>query len=53
MHAVRNLGGPAGVVTSLTHNFVDASNLADVAADATRSINEELLPMARRLRRVS
>ncbi|EOD29303.1 hypothetical protein EMIHUDRAFT_203917 [Emiliania huxleyi CCMP1516] len=51
VHAVRNLGGPAGVVTSLTHNFVDASNLADVAADATRSINEELLPMARRLRR--
>jgi len=50
VHAVRNLGGPAGVVTSLTHNFVDASNLADVAADATRSINEELLPMARSLK---
>ena len=50
VHAVRNVGPWGSVVTSLTHNFVDATNLADVAADATRSIREELLPMARALK---
>lgn len=52
VHAVRNVGGKGGkpVVTSLTHNFVDATNLADVIADATRSINDELLPMAKSLK---
>ena len=37
------------IVVSLTHNFVDATNLADVLADATRAINDELLPMSRSL----
>ena len=50
MHAVRNCGAPGAIVTSLTHNFVDATNLADVVADATRSISQELLPMARELK---
>ena len=36
-------------MTSLTHNFVDATNLADVLEDATRTINDELLPMAQSL----
>ena len=34
----------------MTHNFVDATNLADVIADATRSIQDELLPLARSLK---
>ena len=50
VHAVRNLGGWGDVVTSLTHNFVDATNLADCLEDATRSIRDELLPMAQSLK---
>ena len=30
---------------SLTHNYVDASNLPDVLADAVRSLHEERLPI--------
>ena len=50
VHAVRNVGSPSEIVISLTHNFVDASNFAEVLSDATRSIIEELLPMARALK---
>jgi hypothetical protein len=50
VHAVRNVGDSGDVVTSLTHNFVDATNLADVLSDATRSIRDELLPMAHSLK---
>lgn len=46
VHAVRNLEA----CVSLTHNFVDATNLADVASDATRSLREEILPMCREMR---
>tara|TARA_B100000795_G_C22630035_1_gene372260 strand:- start:26 stop:754 length:729 start_codon:yes stop_codon:yes gene_type:complete len=42
VHAVRN----TCLTISLTHNYVDASNLPDVLGDAVRSLNEELLPMA-------
>jgi hypothetical protein len=45
VHAVRNMCERGEVVTSLTHNFVDATNLADVLEDATRTINDDLLPM--------
>jgi hypothetical protein len=45
VHAVRNVGECGAIVTSLTHNFVDATNLADVLSDATRAITDELLPM--------
>lgn len=48
VHAVRNVGDH--VTVSLTHNFVDASNLPDVLSDATRSLHEELLPMAKSLK---
>ena len=48
VHAVRNVA--EGVTVSLTHNFVDASNLADVLSDAERSIRTELLPMAAELK---
>ena len=47
---MRNVGPPGALTISLTHNFVDASNLCDVLHDATRSISEELLPMARSLK---
>ena len=49
-HAVRNVGAPGALTISLTHNFVDATNLADVIHDATRSILDELLPMAASLK---
>lgn len=42
VHAVRN----TCLTISLTHNYVDASNLPDVLGDAVRSLTEELLPMA-------
>lgn len=51
VHAVRNVGNARGeVILSLTHNFVDATNLAEVLSDATRSIRTELLPMAKALK---
>ena len=49
VHAVRNVGAPGETTVSLTHNFVDGTNLADALADATRSIQRDLLPMARAL----
>lgn len=50
VHAVRNVGEGDAVVISLTHNFADATNVADFLFDATRSIREELLPMAQALK---
>ena len=51
VHAVRNIGDHAGdIILSLTHNFVDATNLADALADATRALTDELLPLARSLK---
>lgn len=41
VHAVRNLT----FTISLTHNFIDATNLADAATDCAHSIRAELLPM--------
>jgi len=41
VHATRNLT----LTISLTHNFVDASNLPDVLEDATHSLRTDLLPM--------
>ena len=45
LHAVRN----NAFTVSLTHNYVDASNLGAVLADGARSLTSELLPMARAL----
>ena len=45
VHAVRNLS----FTVSLTHNFIDATNIADAAVDAASSIHAELLPMAKAL----
>ena len=45
VHAVRN----TEFTFSLTHNFVDATNLADAARDAVVQIGAELLPMVRSL----
>lgn len=39
VHAVRNLGDPGDVVLSLTHNFVDATNLADVRSSTTAPLS--------------
>jgi hypothetical protein len=39
VHAVRNLGNPGDVVLSLTHNFVDATNLADVRSSTTAPLS--------------
>lgn len=50
VHAVRNVGRPGDFAVSLTHNFVDASNVADVLRDAVRSLRDELLPMAQELK---
>ena len=49
VHAVRNVEDSI----SLTHNFVDATNFADVIEDAKRSIRDEILPMARHFKRKS
>ena len=50
-HAVCNTGLPGEVTVSLTHNYVDASNLTDALHDAARSLRVELLPLARELKR--
>ena len=42
VHAVRN---SAPLTVSCTHNFIDATNLSDALADATRSFTELLLMM--------
>ncbi|UPQ98513.1 JmjC domain-containing protein [Chloropicon primus] len=42
VHAVRNVCDSI----SLTHNFLDATNVADAMFDACRSMNEEILPMS-------
>lgn len=41
VHAVRN----RTFTLSLTHNYIDATNLADAVRDATHSLRSELLPM--------
>jgi len=45
LHAVYN----TQFTVSLTHNYVDCSNLADIVADCSRSLGEELLPAAKGL----
>lgn len=42
VHAVRNA---SLLVVSCTHNFIDATNLADALADASRSFRDEMIPM--------
>jgi hypothetical protein len=42
VHAVRNA---SPLVVSCTHNFIDATNLTDALADATRSFRTEMIPM--------